>query len=58
MRCVCCGKKIINGAHGPFENDEYYCDKCWNDPCLFFPEKIESVLINDIETDGTFTENS
>ena len=54
MRCVCCGKKIVGEFHGPTENDEYYCDKCWNDPCLFFPEKIESILMEDIEKDGTF----
>ncbi len=54
MRCECCGKKITGNFHGPFENGEYYCDRCWNDPCLFFPEKIEPVLLNNIEEDGKF----
>jgi len=40
MICSCCGYEI-KGKMYPVENGEkYVCEKCWNDPNLFFPEKI------------------
>jgi len=41
MICSCCGYEIKDKAH-PVENGQrYVCEKCWNNPELFFPEKIE-----------------
>lgn len=41
MICSCCGYEIKGSPH-PVENGQrYVCEKCWNDPELFFPEKIE-----------------
>lgn len=41
MICSCCGYEI-KGKMYPVENGEkYVCEKCWNDPNLFFPEKIQ-----------------
>ena len=41
MICSCCGYEI-NGKMHPIENGEkFVCEKCWNDPNLFFPEKIQ-----------------
>ncbi|MBT0159054.1 DGQHR domain-containing protein [Candidatus Bathyarchaeota archaeon A05DMB-2] len=41
MICSCCGYEI-NGKMYPVENGEkFVCEKCWNDPNLFFPEKIQ-----------------
>jgi len=54
MRCACCGKIIDGDFHGPYENEEYYCERCWNDPCLFFPEKVGAILSDHIEDDGIF----
>lgn len=40
MICSCCGYEI-KGKPYPIENGQMYvCQKCWNDPNLFFPEKI------------------
>lgn len=41
MICSCCGYKI-NGEPHPVENGQrYVCEKCWNNPEMFFPEKIK-----------------
>jgi len=41
MICSCCGYEIKGKMH-PVENGEkFVCEKCWNDPNLFFPEKIQ-----------------
>ncbi|MEM4736468.1 MAG: DGQHR domain-containing protein [Nitrososphaeria archaeon] len=41
MICSCCGYEI-NGKRYPVENGKkFVCEKCWNDPNLFFPEKIQ-----------------
>jgi DGQHR domain-containing protein len=40
MICSCCGIEIFDKGH-PIENGEkHVCEKCWNNPDLFFPEKI------------------
>jgi len=40
MICSCCGYEIEDQPH-PVENGKkYVCDKCWNNPDLFFPEKM------------------
>lgn len=42
MICSVCGYEIKDKPH-PIENGKkYVCDKCWNNPDLFFPEKIEN----------------
>jgi DGQHR domain-containing protein len=41
MICSCCGFEIKGDAH-PVENGQrHVCEKCWNDPEMFFPEKIK-----------------
>jgi DGQHR domain-containing protein len=41
MICSCCGYEIKGKLH-PIENGQkYVCERCWNDPDLFFPEKIQ-----------------
>ena len=41
MICSCCGYEI-KGDPYPVENGQrYVCGKCWNNPEMFFPEKIE-----------------
>ncbi len=41
MICSCCGYEIKDHPH-PIENGKkYVCDKCWNNPDLFFPEKLQ-----------------
>jgi len=40
MICSCCGYEI-EGKPYPIENGQkYVCEKCWNNPEMFFPEKI------------------
>ena len=39
MRCICCGLKISEGFHPTKYGN--VCDRCWNDPNLFFPERIK-----------------
>ncbi len=38
--CVCCGLKIT-GKYHEIERGKV-CDRCWNDPNLFFPEKLKN----------------
>jgi DGQHR domain-containing protein len=41
MICACCGYEIVSEKH-PIENGKkLVCDKCWNNPDLFFAEKLE-----------------
>ncbi|MDV0441777.1 DGQHR domain-containing protein [Methanorbis furvi] len=40
--CSSCGREILDKVHGPYSDDQYVCDKCWNDPSLFFEDKIAS----------------
>ena len=40
MICTCCGLPISQKKHQTSQG--YICDRCWNDPNLFFPEKIAS----------------
>jgi len=45
MICSCCGREITKGdEHGPYNEDQYVCDDCWNNPALFFEDKIETSL--------------
>lgn len=42
MICSCCGYEIKDKSH-PIENGKkQVCDKCWNNPSLFFAEKMEN----------------
>lgn len=41
MICSCCGHEIIDQSHPIEKGTRYVCDRCWNNPSLFFPEKIE-----------------
>lgn len=38
MICACCGFEISGKAHRISRG--YVCDRCWNDPNNFFPEKV------------------
>ena len=42
MICSCCGLEISDNNHTVNGGKKYVCDDCWNNPNLFFPEKLES----------------
>ncbi|MDH7511239.1 MAG: DGQHR domain-containing protein [Methanolinea sp.] len=44
MICSSCGLKIEDVAHGPYNKNQYVCDKCWNNPALFFPDRLNKTL--------------
>lgn len=56
MICSSCGLEISGEKHGPYEKGRYVCDKCWNNPALFFPDKMNAIL-NKI-TSGNFNRNT
>lgn len=39
MICSCCGLEIKGKKRGPYNGDQYVCERCWNNPTLFFPDK-------------------
>ena len=41
MICSCCGYEIKGKICTVQNGEKHVCEKCWNDPNLFFPEKIE-----------------
>jgi DGQHR domain-containing protein len=41
MICSCCGYEIESTPHIVDNGQRYVCEKCWNNPELFFPEKIK-----------------
>lgn len=41
MICSICGYEIKDEPHSIDNGKNFVCDKCWNNPELFFPEKIE-----------------
>lgn len=54
MICSSCGFEIKDTRHGPYDG-RFVCDNCWNNPALFFPDKmtqtIENIAQNDIKSD-------
>jgi len=42
MICSCCGYEIPEKPHPIEGGKKYVCDRCWNNPDLFFPEKLQS----------------
>jgi len=40
--CACCGYEIKSKSHPIKGGKKYVCDKCWNNPNLFFPEKLKT----------------
>lgn len=54
MICSSCGFEIKDKRHGPYDG-RFVCDNCWNNPALFFPDKmiqtIENIAQNDIKSD-------
>lgn len=42
MICSVCGYEIKDKPHPIEEGKKYVCDRCWNNPDLFFPEKIQN----------------
>lgn len=45
MICSSCGFKIKNQRHGPY-GGRFVCDNCWNNPALFFPDKMTQTIEN------------
>jgi len=41
MICSCCGYEINGKSHSIESGNKFVCEKCWNNPDLFFPEKIQ-----------------
>ena len=41
MICSCCGYKINGEPHSIENGQRNVCEKCWNNPEMFFPEKIK-----------------
>jgi len=54
MICSSCGFEIKDIHHGPYDG-RFVCDNCWNNPALFFPDKmtqtIENIAQKDIKRD-------
>lgn len=44
MICSSCGLKIEGLHHGPYDKNRFVCDNCWNNPALFFPDKMNFTL--------------
>jgi DGQHR domain-containing protein len=44
MICSSCGLEIEGKRHGPYEGRSV-CDNCWNNPALFFPDKMNDTLV-------------
>jgi len=40
MICTCCGFEISGKMHVVENGAKHVCEKCWNNPELFFPERI------------------
>lgn len=41
MICSCCGFEIKGTSYSVQRGQRIVCEKCWNNPEMFFPEKIE-----------------
>jgi len=41
MICSCCGFEIKGKSHIAENGTKQVCEKCWNNPDLFFPERIQ-----------------
>lgn len=41
MICSCCGYEIKEQPHTIAEGKKHVCDRCWNNPNLFFAEKTD-----------------
>jgi len=54
MICSSCGFEIKGKSHGPYD-ERYVCGDCWNNPALFFSDKmndtLEKIAENDIKND-------
>ncbi len=54
MICSSCGFEIKGKRHGPYD-ERYVCEDCWNNPALFFTDKIndtlEKIAQNEIKKD-------
>mgnify|MGYP001290719425 CR=1 FL=1 len=43
MICSSCGFEIKGNRHGPYDG-RFVCDTCWNNPALFFSDKLNNTL--------------
>jgi len=54
MICSSCGFEINDKRHGPYDG-RFVCDNCWNNPTLFFLDKMNQTLVkiaqNEIKSD-------
>lgn len=45
--CCVCGQVITGTRHGPYDagngRTEYACDYCYNQPCLWFPDRPDCI---------------
>jgi DGQHR domain-containing protein len=41
MICSCCGFEIKGESHSIEKGERSVCEKCWSNPEMFFPEKIQ-----------------
>ena len=41
MICTCCGYEIKGKSHRIEDGNKLVCDRCWNNPDLFFAEKLD-----------------
>ena len=42
MICSCCGYEIKGKVHPIKNGKDFVCDRCWNNPDLFFAEKLDN----------------
>jgi DNA sulfur modification protein DndB len=42
MICSCCGYEIKDKVHPIKNGEKFVCDSCWNNPDLFFAEKLDN----------------
>lgn len=61
MICSSCGLGIKGKKYGPYEKGRYVCENCWNNPALFFPDKMSYTLdriANDNNNQANFDFNA
>lgn len=44
MLCACCGEEIKGTPKGPYNGNQFYCKECWNNPNLFFEDKMKNAI--------------
>ncbi len=52
MICSCCGEIIKSEMKGPYNGNRYYCKTCWNNPHLFFEDKLKPAIVKIFSDDN------